>query len=246
MMKTYLLTALICATFLYGCKDSTTVNTSGTGSLVGDLKGRVYAYDQKAAHIPDASGFRVSIEGTNYSAITDSTGFWVIHNLPTRTYSIAFVKEGFDTMKNTSYTFVGGGTQWVEVTYVLQHPTTEVILDAAIIQYGDKKSIDLYKIYGHATDNSSAGVLVALSTTPSFDPEEIGVTYYSRNTNIDSQLGFFQAFEGFLFNNSSKSDTLYVTAYAMSLPQSYFDVQTGRYVQLGLGKQSNVLQIIKK
>ena len=248
MMKTYLLTALICTAFLYGCKDSTTITNSGGGTLVGDLKGRVYLMDQNGNPISNGRGVLVSCEGTSYSAITDSTGFWVIHDLPTRTYSIAYTKEGFDTIKNTSYTFVGGGTQWIlQGIAIVQHPTFEVVLDAVAAKYKSDGRFDYYSLYGHTVDNWNGLVRIVISRIQPFTPyDNNNVNIYIHTIRLENDPSFIEKFSPDDYVSLHNFDTLYVTAYPASFANPYFDVQTGKYVYSGLGKQSNVLQIIKK
>ena len=232
-MKLYnfILLLLLATVFLDGCKDSTNVNTSGGGTLVGDLKGRVSLLDQNGNQISNGRDVLVSCEGTSYSAITDSTGFWVIHNLPTRTYSVAYTKDGFDTMKVTSYTFVGGGTQWLEGLSIVQHPTFEVVLDAVAAKYKSDGRFDYYSLYGHTVDNRNGLVRIVISGIQPFSPyDNNNVNIYIHTIRLENDLSFIDKFSPDNYGSLHNFDTLYVTVYPASFANPYFDAQTGKNV----------------
>src|SRR5256885_16188600 len=89
--------------FLFGCKNST---PAASQEVTGELKGTVGLYNAHGMEISDRSGVLIQAEGTNFSAISDSAGNWSIHDLPSQTYSISFSKNGFGTVKNTSFPFL--------------------------------------------------------------------------------------------------------------------------------------------
>jgi hypothetical protein len=105
-MKIQAIASFAFLALVFGCKTSTTTSPEVTG----DLKGTVSLYDSHFNLVSDKSGVLVQAEGTSFSGISDTGGNWIIHDLPTRTYSLSFSKSGYGTMKNTSFSFVGGGT----------------------------------------------------------------------------------------------------------------------------------------
>lgn len=126
-MKTPILLIVLATIFLSSCKD----NTVATGDKIGNLEGQVdYLYNIDNAKLSDRSGITVSAEGTAFSGVTDSAGYWKIKDLPEGTYSINFSKPGFDTYKNTSFQFVGGGTLWFGRIAMGQPPAYTVTIDS--------------------------------------------------------------------------------------------------------------------
>ncbi len=126
-MKTPILLIVLATIFLSSCKDS----TLATGDKIGNLEGQVYQVtDGEGTLATDRSGITVRAEGTSFFGITDTAGYWVIKDLPEGTYSINFSKPGYDTFKNTSFQFVGGGTYWFGRTGLGQTPTYSVTIDS--------------------------------------------------------------------------------------------------------------------
>lgn len=105
-----ILTSLILLVILASCSDSNTAttSTSGGGGSAGDFIGTMRLSDYRGRIMADQSGVTVQIEGTSFSAVSDASGNWVIHNLPTGNYAISFSKPNFCTRRNPSYSFVGG------------------------------------------------------------------------------------------------------------------------------------------
>src|ERR1043165_5836971 len=97
---------------LASCSDSNNTTTSSVGGdkVTGNLIGKITLTDHTGKPIANKSGALVQIDGTSYSAVTDSNGDWEIHNLPSRTYSLSISKDGFVTFHDPSYAFLGGGT----------------------------------------------------------------------------------------------------------------------------------------
>ncbi len=105
-----ILSSLLLLFALAGCSNSdetSTTSGSNTGST-GDLLGTMQLTDHRGRTMSDHSGVAIQIEGTSFSAVSDASGNWVIHDLPTKTYAITFSKPNFYTRRNPSYTFVGG------------------------------------------------------------------------------------------------------------------------------------------
>ena len=131
MKQLTIILGLLACVVAYGCKSSNPVTAS---TQTGDLTGRMALIDTTQRYVQDRSGVIVQVEGTLFSAVSDTAGYWTIKNLPSATYSISFSKPGYSTWKNTSFEFVGGGLTWFgdyfpsngsEVT--LQQPPTFLI-----------------------------------------------------------------------------------------------------------------------
>src|SRR6266542_3964857 len=100
-MKIYSILSFAFLAFVFGCK-----NSQPSASLpTGDLKGTVSLIDSHGREVADRSGVLIQAEGTSFQTISDNAVNWIIHDLPTQTYSISFSKSGYGTLKNTSYTY---------------------------------------------------------------------------------------------------------------------------------------------
>jgi hypothetical protein len=123
--------AVLSLAFLFigvGCKSSA---PNSTQVVTGDLTGNVGLYDSHGNEIFDRRNVLVQVEGTSLSAISDSVGNWVIHDLPTQTYIIAFSKTGYGTLKNTSFSFIGGGSvSYGNRVYLYQPLNFSISLDS--------------------------------------------------------------------------------------------------------------------
>lgn len=82
---------------------------SSTGPILrGDIWGYMELYDQDGRLLTDHSGVSVSLEGTEYTAVSDAEGRWALKDVPAGIYQVTFRKEGFDWTK-VQEQFVGNG-----------------------------------------------------------------------------------------------------------------------------------------
>jgi hypothetical protein len=92
--------------WMSGCK---TVTSPG---MTGLFAGRVALIDSTqialAVALSDFSGATVSIDGTTFSATTDSSGQWEISGVPEGLYNITATKSGFGTFHWYEQEMVGG------------------------------------------------------------------------------------------------------------------------------------------
>lgn len=225
-----------------------------TGTLRGGAGpyNEIQLRDARYRSLEDKSGILVQCEGTSFSAITDSNGFWEINNLPTSTYSISFSKAGYSTFKNTSFQFIGGGIQQYKFSVILFQPITfSYTLDALTRPTLTNKS---WYIFGHTSDNApdsvNINILYILSHSPTIEIEEAASsasaftdylntklsthdTSFSLKTPIQSGLDQFRY-----------GDTVYVRAFPYLYTQSYYDVVSKKSIITGYGPGSNVLSAI--
>jgi len=114
---------LVIILFCCGCKDSTT-----SPGIDGTMIGYVVAHDTVGPS--NNSGVKISLEGTNYSTLSDSSGRWEMTNIPPGTYTIAFTKDNYATEKTIAYKFAGNGTDFLytqNIYAILWMKTTLVI-----------------------------------------------------------------------------------------------------------------------
>ncbi len=105
-VSTVLLIAVV-----FGCKSTSLVEDNDLGSLRGTIN--LYG-GTNCALLSDRSGVKIQIEGTMFSAMTDSTGHWSMSDVPAGSYDILMVTPTHDTTIILEYQFSGAGTQFLQ------------------------------------------------------------------------------------------------------------------------------------
>ncbi len=80
-----------------------------TPGETANIHGRVELVQGYSPLAPPFSGVTVALEGTGYSAVTDDSGYFILHNVPTGTYNVRFSKPGYGDVRWMSTTVTGGG-----------------------------------------------------------------------------------------------------------------------------------------
>jgi hypothetical protein len=115
-MQKYLVLLVV---FFFGCKDSST----NSGSIPGDIIGTIYQVDDTLYQpMSDKSGVNVSLVGTLYSTLSDSSGKWHLTNIPAGTYTIRFSKGGYVSSTRQDFVFSGNGTYFYEADFSSRSP----------------------------------------------------------------------------------------------------------------------------
>jgi hypothetical protein len=248
------------------CKDDDNVNGSANestnGQVVGVLRGAIALYDSNDMAVTDKSGVHVTLDGTSFSAYTDSLGLWTINNLPTRVYPVTFSKQGYSSVPG-QMTFVAGDTLWyyspLYPAALVQPPTYTVTLDAMIVE---NSSPTTFLVYGHMSKNAPINVTLKVafitshSPNPDFDNtaisvndegNNIGTNRYSKQ-NPDSIVQIGKGFDYYstLLTGFSKGDTIYTRAYPLlgNHYQYEYNFNTKRTIYVGHGVGSNVLSAV--
>jgi hypothetical protein len=131
-MKYFILFFFAIAIFAGCTKQSNPVTnyiyTHSDSALVGDMVGYVSLYDSTyfnfENYIPNtnSSGVTISLDGMPFKTMSDSTGRWMMKNIPAAIYNIAYNKPGFATEKQISYPFIGNGTGFIGKINLYQVP----------------------------------------------------------------------------------------------------------------------------
>ena len=224
-----ILTVSILFMALPGCEEEGPQGPAGP-VLSGDLIGYAILTDLSGSQLPDRSGVTVTAEGTNISDVSDSTGRWVLTNLPTGTYTIAYSKTGYGTRKGMGYQFVGGGQTSYGTTYLYQIPGFTVT-GLSATPSGDNVTISLTLTGLLPTASRYVQVFIGTSAAVSSDPKNYRSTFSlgiaGTSTTFTGDIPSQSLFHSYGF---SAGQTAYVVAYAMgSGSGSYLDLETGRY-----------------
>jgi hypothetical protein len=248
---------------LAGCKDSSTALNSGGETVFGDLLGTILLTDQHAHSMSDNRGVLIQIEGTSYSALSDSAGNWVIHNLPSRSYAITFSKPGFYTRRDASFSFMAGvPVRYRElygdgITRLGALPEFTVTLDAIVMptaKYIDSLKMTIYttgSLYGHtsnnAPDSTTVGMYVLISKNPNLnidDPSSYffimpvnGLIYATHDTVVN--LGTTLSYSWFYSEDVKAGDMIYFKAYPVIGNPMQYDPIENKNVFIGYSSQAS-------
>ena len=266
-MKIYTLALVIL--LMVGCKTTEQITSTNSGNLpTGTLFGYITPIDATAKILVDKSGTLVSVDGTSFSTLTDTSGKWVISNLPTSTYNLTVSRLGFNTMKYTSLIFVGGGT--------IKYPGSQSIGQSAKYTVG----ADAFIMPKIKTDNAgnrslqTAGTILSrlnnipgkasifirfiIGKSPNLDINDQNTYLIVSNsdnkyfeTNIDTTVTFDIADQSSYWSNQVLSrfapgETVYIRLYPAVYKTFlyYYDINQDKNIYVGLGEGSNVLSAI--
>ncbi|HET9135864.1 MAG TPA: carboxypeptidase-like regulatory domain-containing protein [Candidatus Kapabacteria bacterium] len=244
----YILGVGIIVFLLSSCSSSdNTTSTSGGDIPTGEFKGRIILFDSTARQLSDASGAIVHLEGTTLTATTDAEGMWSFKDLPSRTYSISFTKPGFDTMRNTSYQFLGGGTVYYGEVNLQQQFHFTARLDGFVFQSSTGQGNIYYDFSADTPDSAVIQARLYFSNTPNIDPTDIH-SYKTFFTEYPYFIGSNHSmnrplYESDLLNFFKSRDTIYAKMYFgfQATVDQYLDVTTVRPITVGFGAPTNTL-----
>jgi hypothetical protein len=201
--------------------------------------GEISMADHNQEAVADASGVTVTFEGSGLSTTTDSTGFWRIDSLPTRTYDITYSKQGYGTVRQYGYSFVGGGATLMYEWHFTIAPITEVTITALDAQIVDIDSAGLPT--GRQALRMS--LTPTVTTTPQTKSTILVIVSRSASSSIDYYPGAWSHADRLPVNTAStiqvpleqlrglgfqSGDTGYITAH--SITGGYWDLMRRRII----------------
>ena len=223
---------------LFACTKNT-YNTELLPTPSATIAGKVLLYDSSGNALTNLEGAAVSLDSTPYSATTDSTGKYVIKNIPAGLYTFTFSKAGYSTHKVFNVNVLGAKTTEPEPIQSLFMPSN-VVANISQITLFNGNGVNMFNIGGSLVSQSVINVntvVVFVSASSS-----VSSANYTTSIVINDVKALGNSFGSF-FNPSlyfSSGSTLYFTAYATSAKTFYTDPTTGKTVYEGLGAPSAV------
>src|SRR5579872_5351603 len=151
-----------------GTKTNEIINTY-TSAEPGTMIGYVVIHDSTGQNT-DNSGVKISIDGTNYSTLSDSIGKWELDNVIPGTYNISFTKDTYATEKTIAYRFVGNGKDFLFTQNIYQMIWTRVSF--VIRAFDSGKAVFSCRIFRNDSTKSLGGtVMLLFGKQPSLSPE---------------------------------------------------------------------------
>jgi hypothetical protein len=186
--------------------------------MTGTLKGGVTLFDQNLAPTTDGSGVTVTFEGSGYSTTTDSTGLWTMDGLPTGTYDITYSRQGYGSIRQFGFPFVGGGTEYMTGWHWVLVPTTQVTIssiDPVLAEERLQLSITP-TVTATQQVHSPVFIMISRSASSSID-NRTGAWTYENDIAVNSastlNLSFDEIRSAYGFQSG---DTLYIKVYAVA------------------------------
>jgi predicted heme/steroid binding protein len=112
MKYTAIILGLFALSSILSCRVQTSPSESATADVIGQAM-----LDSNEIFLPNSSGITVSLEGTNYSTVTDDSGRFELKNVPSGTYTVRWSKPGYGDIRYIGATIQGGGNTPVYIAY---------------------------------------------------------------------------------------------------------------------------------
>jgi hypothetical protein len=188
--------------------------------LTGSISGKTVLVDDSGNWQSNSSGITVSLEGTLYSAVSDSSGFWQLNNIPTGIYIISMYKAGFFKEGFPNFQFAGGGKFfWGENSIGKIPPITVSNLTATVLD-----SINTINFAGTISpaDSLSLQVVILLSKEKPSDSSKFSYQIYLFSSYIPARSTTFTASiqlsaNDYLLYNVPKGTKLYATSFPVPI-----------------------------
>jgi hypothetical protein len=248
ILSVFFLSVLVLSPFLAGCGEEEPM--TGPLLLSGNFTGFVTLIDSNGSRLKDLSGVKVSIDGTSFSAMTDSLGKWNINEISTGIYTINYSKPSYGIYKAMNQGFVGGGTLFLNPVTLAQPPVFTVTIDS------EKTLTDSNSIYiaGNATGVQGMGfsrVLIAIGASPDVSANDASKYLYATSTIVWSNslmIGTHINKNDLDFAGLTSGTIMYAVLYPLSNGSShaytsYLDQNNGRLVYTSLGPPSAVVPV---
>lgn len=233
-----------------GCSN----NSSSVATSKGTLTGFVQLYNSMDSVMATSGGVTVNVEGTNLSAVTDSTGRWSIDGVSPGSVTIIYQKQGFGMVQQQGVQFAGGGTDFLPTVYLVQPLTVAVSLNP-LTSVTDTDGLDVYYSYNYLDIYGDYGVIgiIALGSNSDVSAADPTKNQYTQIIRYVGEIN--KIYKQDLYASGFHSgETVYLSANALYLYNagggeseenysSYFDDATGGTIYTSLGPPSNLLTL---
>jgi hypothetical protein len=127
----------------------------GNGGGENSVEGHAFLSDST-----DHSGITVSLEGTSYSTITDTTGYYYISNFPDGTYYIVASKSGYSDAKSGPWSFSYTHHGNIDLNLAIEEGSGEIVK----IEQSDTLPYSYYYYVPASALNKALVALVLVAT----------------------------------------------------------------------------------
>ena len=207
-------------------------------TLTGTIRGFVTLRKENGTFDPIRNKVSVLIEGTAITDTSDSTGRWQLDSVSSGSYTIAFSRPGYSTMKYFGLQFIGNGEMYLYPT-LLQ--ATSFNVTSILIFRSPTATI----LNGTISSASADGRLVYLYISKSNTVSSTNFTYLSIVQVKPNLTAFSDTLTRTAMNAAGfpSGTTMYIAAYGMNIDYpalshaySYIDPVTGQEVIASLSE----------
>ena len=218
---------------LYSCGGS--IGSTGISNVVeqplptATVQGSVVLYNEAGGIVSNASGVTVSVDSTTYTTTTDSSGVYVLKNVPQEEYTITYSKNGYSIYKNINANITAGKAPITYSPVSLYAPSTTYITNLAVAPYNGASGA--YNFYGIVNPSGTkafpknVAIFMGLSSTvsPTNYMAFVQATADSSVLNVNSNL----------YTYFASGSTVYMVAYGITTFNSYTNPASGFPVYYG-------------
>lgn len=216
-------------------------------SLSGNLVGYVDVYDSYGTLLKSDSVI-VSVTGHSNSAMTDTSGKFVISNLSTGVYEINFSRTNFQSTKIPSLNFVGGGTQYITNRISI---TQAPAFTLSSLGFSNVFGTISYTVTASNSDPKTRKSIIFFSKNPNVSnlpSTYIGNMIANIGANSSTSIGTISS-SNLSQMGINSGEVVYAIAYPISNANNasvYFDTNTGRafYNNLNLSGATTITSFI--
>jgi hypothetical protein len=184
-----------------GCTNS---NVNSPASINGSITGVVSLGSEFKGSSPNtfasSSGVSVSLDGTSFSTLTDSSGFWKFDNVPAGNYDVTIAKSGFGLMRTYGVAVGGPGTAFIPRVDLGELPSqAPELISANVVNVvwtdsgKQHQRQDLQIRWKTTYDRSYSGLTIFMDNNASVQPADVHF-YSSLNGNgFLDWLGWYES-----------------------------------------------------
>lgn len=211
---------LVCFGLIIACKKETNTEPETPAVSTGTVKGKITHYNQFGTKY--SSGLNtatVSLEGTNFTGVTDTSGIYALTNVPSGTYTLVIKKPGCGLIKSENIHYYYEDTTAYNAS-VSDFPA--FTLNAAYAKDTAWFSGTLPGIFynaSSATLNKNASIVAIIGKSPNIDLAKPESYINSALASIadSTDYGRFFSYQLLQYTYGFKKDSvLYVKIYPVS------------------------------
>lgn len=237
--------ALCCAAILSACSNTIEHYVDQTGTIMG----KVVLVNSDTV-LTDHSGIVLSLEGTDYTTVTDENGNWRMDGIPAQSYKLKLSHDGFGGNQEIVLHYGGAAPTIVSQRRLCRLPDCNPRLDSLIYDHmaayviGDVPCL---------SDDKATHVVYFLSNSPDVSKEE--GKYLASRVTMNAQLTYcgvtrydFMPGGEWGMSGLDPNQRIYVIAYTAGCPEMFFEVKDfmpGRTTYSSIGNEpSNVISFM--
>jgi hypothetical protein len=216
----------------------------------GDLTGKINTYTEYNAIIKDNANILVTLEGSDplITGLTDTSGTYIIKDIPLGTYNLIFSKDGYGTLKYEDFEFIGSDKPRVYSSFMDRKSTTKInnytlAISGTTLTISGSISHHYPKSVEHGYPYYWPGIIVYLARSANVSyTNNVYTISLNSDQNNDTTFNYETYLPSIAFPHGSQ---LYAIIYGQNNMSYYeYDYVTGYYSDPCLGTPSEVKSII--